>query len=430
MRKLFLFLALLTQSIFICTSFAQTGWVSLNMPQRNYKSINFVNAQTGFIISVEGYIEKTTDGGNNWFEINTGMPGGSTIGAGYFSTPELGSVTYMHQIFTTTDGGYTWRFSIQSASMGKSRYVNNTTGYALGFEYFPDLNPSNNHGYNNESSSGYTSYLYKSTNEGYTWFKIFSENFVMARDFFVKNSDSISVLADALYRTTDGGIEWKTTSFNVSPSISPKSFTDPYKDTIFACGTNYIIRSFDQGESWSLVHSQLGYNYFNKASFINSKIGYCAGDSGLMVYTSNAGASWIKQRTFVTKSLNDIAIINKDTIFAVGENGVVIRTYNGGITSAGEHITSVPENFSLSQNYPNPFNPNTVISYKLSVAGNISLNVYDANGRLIKILENGYKSAGNYSTNFSAEGLSSGVYYYSLTADGVLMDTKKAVVMK
>jgi hypothetical protein len=91
---------------------------------------------------------------------------------------------------------------------------------------------------------------------------------------------------------------------------------------------------------------------------------------------------------------------------------------------------SIPDKFTLSQNYPNPFNPNTVISYKLSVAGNISLNVYDANGRLIKILESGFKPAGEYSTSFSAEELSSGVYYYSLYADGVLMDTKKAVVMK
>ncbi len=92
--------------------------------------------------------------------------------------------------------------------------------------------------------------------------------------------------------------------------------------------------------------------------------------------------------------------------------------------------TGVADKFSLSQNYPNPFNPNTVISFKLSVAGNISLNVYNTKGQLIKILESGFKPAGEYSTNFSAEGLSSGVYYYSLYADGVLMDTKKAVVMK
>lgn len=86
--------------------------------------------------------------------------------------------------------------------------------------------------------------------------------------------------------------------------------------------------------------------------------------------------------------------------------------------------------FSHSQNYPNQFNANTIINYSLSVAGNISLNIYDSNGRLIKILENGYKQAGNYETNFFAEGLPSGAYYYSLHVDGKIMDTKKSVLIK
>jgi len=90
----------------------------------------------------------------------------------------------------------------------------------------------------------------------------------------------------------------------------------------------------------------------------------------------------------------------------------------------------VADKFSLSQNYPNPFNPSTIINYRLAVSGYITLNVYDANGKLVRVLENGYKQSGSHSINFSAEGLASGVYHYSLFADGVLMNTKKAVVMK
>ncbi len=90
----------------------------------------------------------------------------------------------------------------------------------------------------------------------------------------------------------------------------------------------------------------------------------------------------------------------------------------------------IPSDYALKQNYPNPFNPNTIINYKLSVGGVISLNIYDANGRIIKILENGYQQAGTYETSFSGEGLSSGIYYYSLFADGVLMDTKKMILLK
>jgi hypothetical protein len=46
---------------------------------------------------------------------------------------------------------------------------------------------------------------------------------------------------------------------------------------------------------------------------------------------------------------------------------------------------------------------------------------------MIKIIESGFKPAGSYEINFSAEGLSSGVYFFSLYSEGILMDTKKAM---
>ncbi|MBS1514302.1 MAG: T9SS type A sorting domain-containing protein [Bacteroidetes bacterium] len=90
----------------------------------------------------------------------------------------------------------------------------------------------------------------------------------------------------------------------------------------------------------------------------------------------------------------------------------------------------LPSGFALGQNYPNPFNPNTVISYQLPYAGFVKLNIYDVNGKLIKELGNEKQGAGSYSINFSGEGLPSGVYYYSLIADGFVVDTKKAVLIK
>ncbi|MBS1494468.1 MAG: T9SS type A sorting domain-containing protein [Bacteroidetes bacterium] len=109
---------------------------------------------------------------------------------------------------------------------------------------------------------------------------------------------------------------------------------------------------------------------------------------------------------------------------------IKLNTFSSYIVAVEKSGANITDSYSLSQNYPNPFNPSTIINYQLPKNSFISLNVYDANGRLIKILENGNKPAGNYSANFSAEGLSSGVYYYNLVVDGVVFDTKKAVVMK
>jgi hypothetical protein len=85
--------------------------------------------------------------------------------------------------------------------------------------------------------------------------------------------------------------------------------------------------------------------------------------------------------------------------------------------------------YSLLQNYPNPFNPSTVISYSLPSATNIKLVVYNILGQSINILENGFKNAGNYSLNFNASNLPSGIYFYRLEA-GQFTQVKKMMIMK
>ncbi|MDP2037152.1 MAG: discoidin domain-containing protein, partial [Ignavibacteria bacterium] len=95
----------------------------------------------------------------------------------------------------------------------------------------------------------------------------------------------------------------------------------------------------------------------------------------------------------------------------------------------------LPAEFSLSQNYPNPFNPSTVISYKLPKAEHVSLIVYDALGREIARLVDEYKPAGIYSIQFNAgqfersRELSSGIYFYKLTA-GSFVQTKKMILIR
>ena len=99
-------------------------------------------------------------------------------------------------------------------------------------------------------------------------------------------------------------------------------------------------------------------------------------------------------------------------------------------TSAAEETSGVPHEFSLEQNYPNPFNPSTAISFQVMRTGHISLRVYDVRGGLVSTLVDGQRDPGTYNTNFRADGLPSGVYYYSLAADGMVMQTKKMTLLK
>jgi hypothetical protein len=89
----------------------------------------------------------------------------------------------------------------------------------------------------------------------------------------------------------------------------------------------------------------------------------------------------------------------------------------------------LPKSFELKQNYPNPFNPTTTISYTLPATSNVTLSVFDLNGKKVAQLESGRKSTGTHIINFDASALSSGTYFYRLKA-GNNVQTKKMVLIK
>lgn len=89
----------------------------------------------------------------------------------------------------------------------------------------------------------------------------------------------------------------------------------------------------------------------------------------------------------------------------------------------------LPRNFALRQNYPNPFNPTTTISYKFPAVSYVTLIVYDVLGKKVRTLVNERQSAGTYTVTFDGSGLSSGVYFYRLSA-GSYAQSEKLVLIK
>lgn len=93
----------------------------------------------------------------------------------------------------------------------------------------------------------------------------------------------------------------------------------------------------------------------------------------------------------------------------------------------------IPAQYKLLQNYPNPFNPSTTIKYDLPFEGKVSIKIFDMSGREAATLVNEIKTAGYYSVQFNASDLSSGIYYYRITAvsDGQsFVETKKMILLK
>jgi hypothetical protein len=85
--------------------------------------------------------------------------------------------------------------------------------------------------------------------------------------------------------------------------------------------------------------------------------------------------------------------------------------------------------FKLDQNYPNPFNPSTRISFTIPQSGYVTLKIYNMIGQEIKNLVSGFREAGEYTVDFSAENLFSGVYIYKIEA-GSFSQVRKMTLLK
>jgi hypothetical protein len=111
-----------------------------------------------------------------------------------------------------------------------------------------------------------------------------------------------------------------------------------------------------------------------------------------------------------------------------GFGGLAI--YNGSSTDIEvDNFSPLPEKYLLEQNYPNPFNPTTIIKYQIPENSFVTLKIYDLLGKEVATLVNKEQTKGFYSTEFNAEKLSSGVYFYRLHA-GSFVETRKMILLK
>lgn len=122
----------------------------------------------------------------------------------------------------------------------------------------------------------------------------------------------------------------------------------------------------------------------------------------------------IKISSTADSTLNDLS----------DENFSIIDTIS---TSNNDKYTATK--FSLSQNYPNPFNSSTIINYEIPESNYTTIIIYNSLGQKISVLVNEVLPSGNYSVNWNADNLPSGIYYYRMIS-GKYFQTKKLQLIK
>ena len=110
--------------------------------------------------------------------------------------------------------------------------------------------------------------------------------------------------------------------------------------------------------------------------------------------------------------------------------GVPEWTSNGIFTISGlTEVQPVPEEFGLDSAYPNPFNPVTTVSFKLPMDSQVSIQIYNVQGRLVETLVDQNMQSGYHSIAWNAEAHSSGVYFVKMVADEHI-STQKLLLVK
>ncbi|MBI5727367.1 MAG: immune inhibitor A, partial [Ignavibacteriales bacterium] len=156
--------------------------------------------------------------------------------------------------------------------------------------------------------------------------------------------------------------------------------------------------------------------------------GTCVSTEGITAVALNSVTYPLSLRAAGSRFIIKDLLTNGKTLHAVVEDGKTITIAEGAGSLLIETV-AMPKEFALEQNYPNPFNPSTVISYQLPENGKVKLTVFDCLGTEIATIVDGAQAAGKYNVTFNGANLSSGVYYYTLSA-GKHTVSRKMLLLK
>jgi photosystem II stability/assembly factor-like uncharacterized protein len=403
------------------------------------QSVIFKNNNTGWAVGDAGTIIKTTNGGTNWIVQSSGI------------------VKHMHSVhFIDTNNGWAAGDSgtIIKTTNGGTDWITQSSGITTNLKsiYFTDSNI----GYSAGDST-----ILKTTNGGTNWIALSSGGTkYFTSVYFIDNNTGwvsgsryeLGRFICGILKTTNGGMDWSIQEFGGKFPLNSFYFTDKNNGWvvggihIYEASNSIILKTTNGGTDWTRDSTNYGCELFS-VHFINNNIGWAVGNrfwlttpyqsvEGITLKTTNGGTSWIEQKTLVPQTLTSVYFTDSSTGWVVGENGTILKSTNGGVTFAEEkHNNESPKDFTLSQNYPNPFNPSTTLRYSVPERSTVRLSIFNTLGQKISEIVNETKDAGSYEKSFSAQNISTGIYFYRIEAVSVnnsktFVETKKMVLMR
>jgi len=330
---------------------------------------------------IAGNLYKTTNTGQSWELINNISNNGiSWIRISPFNQNEIyaidvnsfGGGDILNSLFKSTDGGTNWE---EIGSFPSDSHGNRLT-VALDLLHDSTL-------YAGVSTDLIGDYFFKSTDKGNNWFFVSTPPVVPSEiytDYFLP--DRIYLIAKP-YVSNNGGLNW----FEADSGLAANSYYTSFYQDKLTTGLLYILHTDGLYES-------------GKDTFYWDRL------EG----TENLRTDFPAE----LRNLKNITIDETSKKIYLGTTEGLFR--KNIVTNIINDESSYINGFVLEQNFPNPFNPTTTINYNLLKNAFVTLKVYDLLGNEVAILVNEEKQRGNYKLEFNGSNLSSGVYFYVLTA--------------
>ncbi len=350
--------------------------------------------------------------------------------------------TWGGKIYQSADEGQNWTLINQSMNSASVWALNISGGYLFaatgeGVYKYDGSNWSATNISGKEvhalSSSNGTIYagtwgygVYVSTDNGDTWSTLNDGLgvFLSIQSIAVNDNGDVyaGTVGGGLFRLSSGGTSWQKVMdgfvWSLGTNSSGAVFAGTYGDGLY--------KSLD-GQNWTKLTGLNVPFIYSVSSDASGKIYVSSLTSGVFVSSDN-GISW-SALGMGGSGVSSLVVNPASSAVYVGtKDGSVYATANSRITAVKES-KAMPTQFKLEQNYPNPFNPTTTIEFALPKSGEYSLKVYNSIGQAVATVMQGSMSAGVHSVQFNASELSSGMYIYRLSGNGVNM-IKKMVLMK
>lgn len=407
---------------FVIPSTLFSQWeTQLSGTTENLRSIYFLNSVTGYAAGENGKMLRTANGGNIWSNVNTGIT--QNINSIYFFNATSGIACANDGIIIiTTNSGTNWS-AVNSGVTDNLYSISfvNSSGVCAGSG--GSLLYSTNSGMNwTIAENGFLSTYYAAF--------MYSENFAFA--------GGVNAIFQPLFaKSVNSGANWSFSTFYLKTNegnlsgIAFISENEGFSSSRVFDGQGGISHTSDGGSNWT---TQLFPSMLHCIDFYGMNSGYAGGENGLIIKTTNRGVSWISQINPDASALRSIYFTDSLTGYAAGDNGVILKTSNGGLSFINDPAKSNPDAYYLSQNFPNPFNPETVIHYSVpssvkSQASNVKIVVYNSLGKEVRTLVNEKKTSGSYSVNFNSGNLASGIYFYKMES-GIFSFVRKMILLK